>query len=634
MRAARILLTAAMLAAGYLAWVAWNGGAVAGCGQAADCDDVLGSKWSHWLGLPVSVPAVVVYAALLAATFAAGSTNPARQRLAWRMVIVLAVAVAGAALWFTGLQMFVLHSYCRWCLAAHLCGFSGAVLLLAGVPIRAAGPGLHTLRRCVEAGFAGVGLLVLGQIFSDAPSSSTQTSIASGAKRTPHGPLTLHDGQFHLDPAELPLIGAPDAPQVVVSLFDYTCAWCRKMHGVWTQTQQRYGSELAVITLAVPMAAECNAELKATPPAHQGACDYARLGLAVWRSDRSALAAFDHWMFAPAKPPPVAEAKDYAAQLVGRERLERALLDAWIDERLRANVALYTANSRELQRKGRPPDEAMSLPQAIAGGTIVVGALTKSAEVSELLAKELKLQLPGARNQPPADQEVAALREEIARLAKGQEAMFRELQEIRKLLPQPPSGPPPVAPGVEVSVAGRPWKGAKEARVTMVAFSDYQCEHCARFAKETLPRLEKEFISTGKVKLVLRDLPLPAHKDAARAAAAARCAAAGGKFWEMHDRLLANPQSLTEADLSAHAAAIGLEGGKFLQCLHDPKTAGAVQEDKDEAAKIGATVAPTFILGLTTPDDGKIQMIEAIIGAQPWPAFEAAINRVLTLAEK
>lgn len=219
----------------------------------------------------------------------------------------------------------------------------------------------HVLRKApvrtgwsVAAGIAGVVMLALGQVFPESQSSGAQTISIAGATRTPHGPLAIHDGKFQLDPAELPVIGPPDTPNIVVSLFDYTCPHCRTMHGVWTQTQQRYGAELAIVTLAVPMSAECNAELKRTLPAHREACEYARLGLAVWRSDRSALAAFDAWMFAPAKPPPVAEAKEYAAKLVGRERLELALKDGWIDERLRTNVAIYAANSRELQKQGPP----------------------------------------------------------------------------------------------------------------------------------------------------------------------------------------------------------------------------------------------------------------------------------------
>lgn len=107
---ARILLAVAMAAAGYLTWVALKNGAVAGWGQTSDCEDVLRSKWSHWLGLPVNALALAVYAALLAGTFAIDTT---RQRRAWQWVIVLAVAVAGAALWFVGLQVFVLNSYCK-----------------------------------------------------------------------------------------------------------------------------------------------------------------------------------------------------------------------------------------------------------------------------------------------------------------------------------------------------------------------------------------------------------------------------------------------------------------------------------------------------------------------------------------
>lgn len=103
------------------------------------------------------------------------------------------------------------------------------------------------------------------------------------------------------------------------------------------------------------------------------------------------------------------------------------------------------------------------MPQAIVGGAVVVGAVTKPDEVAAMLARELHLPLPGATDKAPADQEIAALREEIARLVKGQEAMQRELQEIRKLLQAPTQGPPPAGAGVQVAVAGRPFKGRKDS---------------------------------------------------------------------------------------------------------------------------------------------------------------------------
>src|ERR1035437_2117392 len=97
----RALLAVAILGAGYLAWWAIHNGPAAGCGPDSGCDKVLHSRWAYWLDLPVSVPAVLVYLALLGATVLLQKrSSPDEQRGSWAAIITLSVIVAGAALWF------------------------------------------------------------------------------------------------------------------------------------------------------------------------------------------------------------------------------------------------------------------------------------------------------------------------------------------------------------------------------------------------------------------------------------------------------------------------------------------------------------------------------------------------------
>lgn len=132
----RGLLAIAILGAGYLAWVAIHNGPVAGCSPGSGCDKVLQSRWAYWLNMPVSVPAVLVYVALLIATVLMEKrTSPDDQRGAWAAIIGLSVMVAGAAVWFVGLQMFVIEAFCKYCLAAHACGFAAAILCLRNIPL-------------------------------------------------------------------------------------------------------------------------------------------------------------------------------------------------------------------------------------------------------------------------------------------------------------------------------------------------------------------------------------------------------------------------------------------------------------------------------------------------------------------
>jgi len=120
--------------------------------------------------------------------------------------------------------------------------------------------------------------------------------------------------------------------------------------------------------------------------------------------------------------------------------------------------------------------------------------------------------------------------------------------------------PQPIQPGsaaASVSIAGNLIMGKKDAPVTMIEFSDYQCPFCRRFFETTLPTLKAEYVETGKVRYVFRDFPLDQiHPHARKAAEAAHCAGDQGKYWEMHDLLFQNPQALRVESLKTHARSL------------------------------------------------------------------------------
>ena len=167
-----------MTGAGYLAWVAIHNGPAAGCGPESGCDTVLHSRWAYWFDLPVSVPAVLVYLALLGSTILLQKNpGPDDQRGSWAAIIILSVIVAGAAFWFVSLQVFVIQSFCKYCLTAHACGFAAAVICLMNIPYAtepdtpmwAAGSGKRGVPRqailsLVLLGLVGVAVLAGGQL--------------------------------------------------------------------------------------------------------------------------------------------------------------------------------------------------------------------------------------------------------------------------------------------------------------------------------------------------------------------------------------------------------------------------------------------------------------------------------------
>ena len=98
---------------------------------------------------------------------------------------------------------------------------------------------------------------------------------------------------------------------------------------------------------------------------------------------------------------------------------------------------------------------------------------------------------------------------------------------------------------VRVGTGDLPPLGSKNAKVTLVEFSDYQCPFCGRHFTQTEGQLNKDYVDTNKVVFYYRDFPLSQiHPGAQKAAEAARCAGDQGKYWEYHDLVFQNQQSI------------------------------------------------------------------------------------------
>ena len=213
---------------------------------------------------------------------------------------------------------------------------------------------------------------------------------------------------------------------------------------------------------------------------------------------------------------------------------------------------------------------------------------------------------------------------------------LKEILSEIKTAPTPQPTQQPSQPGAPqiftVSFDGEPVKGNPDAPVTVVEFSDFQCPFCSRFFEQTLPLIEENYIDTGKIKFVYKDLPLDnLHPNARSAHIASECADEEGKFWEYHDVLFAKQaewQSLTSSDLditlSQFAVDLGMQAASFESCMESQDIADEVNQDTLEAARYGATGTPTFFIG--TEKDGFIKLV----GAQPFAAFQGAIDNLLS----
>jgi protein-disulfide isomerase len=214
--------------------------------------------------------------------------------------------------------------------------------------------------------------------------------------------------------------------------------------------------------------------------------------------------------------------------------------------------------------------------------------------------------------------------------------ILSELRKIRELLERGAAVPVQAATPVvqnavsdKVSVATRDSNtlGSESAPLTLMEFADFQCPFCRKFHTTVFDQLKKNFVDTGKLRYVSRDLPLPMHEHATEAARAARCAGDQRKYWEARHLLMMSQEKLERADLIGYARDLHLDTEAFTHCLDDRKHEAAVRQDAADAAEVGVMGTPTFVLG-RTQQKGRFAGIR-IDGAQPYSVYEEKIRMML-----
>ena len=236
-----------------------------------------------------------------------------------------------------------------------------------------------------------------------------------------------------------------------------------------------------------------------------------------------------------------------------------------------------------------------------------------------------------AADRPTFGQPVTVTREQA-------DAILSELKQVRELLekqqaqlaraltPQPAAAPPPPEK-VQMNVrSGWYSLGPADAPVTLVEFGDYQCSYCKRFHTSAYSELKKNYIDTGKVRFVSRDLPLEFHPLALKAAEAVRCASDQGKYWELRNALYSDAAPPDDSAIKKAAESIALDLTVFQTCLTSDKYKADVEKDASDAAALQITGTPTFVLAKTS-EDKLVGM--RIIGAQSFAWFQSAIDALL-----
>ena len=377
------------------------------------------SKWLGVV--PVSALAMMMYALMLAGTvLLASDATVDQRRTGWTLLSTASLIVLGAGGWFVLLQWLVIEAWCPWCLSEHLCGAVIAIMILLRAPFAhwanrqregVVAPG--TAATAVLIAVVGITAVILGQFFGkqtgvlitgtfhgDGPDADIgQTEFQSPpdppidmtptleVPKTPTLPLPTSNTQMlstalQPDPTPvpsgrpypvervaeffggklkvalpLPMIGPLDADHFTIEMFDYCCPHCRSMHSYIKKLRARYGNQLAVVTMPVPLNSHCNPDVKKENdrPRFKDSCRLSRLAYGVWIAKPEAYADMHEWLMTGKNAPSADAAHGHAVELVGSAALERAMTYPWIDAQITGNRRIYNGTKGKDRKGARVP---------------------------------------------------------------------------------------------------------------------------------------------------------------------------------------------------------------------------------------------------------------------------------------
>jgi len=367
---ARVLLLAAAIGAGIIAWTYYLASPLAGCGAGEGCDTLLQGRWASVLEIPVSWIDLGVYLVALLASLL-------------RTPFVLRAAVWGsipvAAGWFLAVQLGE-GAFCIWCCAIHLLASIGAILLLLHHWGRREGDRISHGIAGLTGGIAAIATLAALQLNQE--EATAASPVESPIERevvslpvkeseivtTESGKLIhLLDGEVSYDLSQLPVIGDSNAKNVLVALTDYTCTHCRRFTRVLETSQRALGEDYCIVLL--PASRDIESE------------EIHRYMLALWMINQNAHARVDARIRSGAvRPRPRDVLEDIVRTVGGTEfSLHYGANRKWIAEQIETTRRLQDAHAEKMDRA--------VLPQVVIGKELLMGAHTDAAYYVSLARK-------------------------------------------------------------------------------------------------------------------------------------------------------------------------------------------------------------------------------------------------------
>ena len=216
------------------------------------------------------------------------------------------------------------------------------------------------------------------------------------------------------------------------------------------------------------------------------------------------------------------------------------------------------------------------------------------------------------------------------------DAILQELKQIRQLLERPPvpqpvpqavQAPPPAPEKVTIKLGAEYSLGRADAPVTIIEYNDLQCPFCNRFYTGAFAEIKKNYVDTGKVRFINRDMPLvDLHPFAMQAAQASRCAGDQGKYWEVADNIITHQAGLSAQSIDQIAKDSGIDAVAYRTCMESGRHLEAIRESAAGASALGISGTPSFVIGSV---EGGTLTGQKLVGAMPFATFEVVIKELL-----
>lgn len=433
------------------------------------------------------------------------------------------------------------------------------------------------------------------------PAAGVYAALTRGRPATKQAPAKAAQQQARPQPdpaavyrvpvSDQPSRGPADALVTIVEFSDFECPFCGRVEPTINTLLERYGRDLRVVWMNNPL------------PFHQNAGPAANAALEAY--DQGGADKF--WAM---------HAKLFENQRgLTRENLERYATE------LGLNMSQFRA-ALDNNEHNADIEAAQTLARSLgASGTpafFINGRNIRGAQPLENFTRLIDEELTKARALvaagTPRNQVYART------IADGATTPQTIAAPAAPAAPARPAAPP-ADQVYEIPVPrNAPSKGARNARVVIQEFSDFQCPFCSR-VNPTMSRIMEEY--GDRIRVVWRNYPLPFHNEAGPAAQASlEVFRQGGdaKFWAYHDLLFANQRALARADLERYAEQVGgINMAEFRSALDSTRHAAAVEADMAAVRTAGARIGtPSFFI------NGRL-----LQGAQPYEAFKTAIDRAL-----